>query len=282
MGNLLRMDTYRIFRSKTFFVCLILAFALAVASAPVDKLLSSLGQMFATEVTETAKTSDEFSDEDVLALETTKDAIRFRTEEKLSNLIKKPFTFLATLLLLISVCSFYYADAEGGYIKNIAGQMPMKGFTILSKFLASVSHNFIFMALCVVGNIIGTLTVRHFVPDDAILSSIGIFFLKLLLIQSICALLVLFVSTMQNKSLGNVMAVLFGLGFVMPLIYELIDVQLINRLFKDAGAVFAKYMPDVLLGETSPDPLTAILVSVIFGGFFLLLAIRIFDRKDVK
>ena len=282
MVNLFRMDTYRIFRCKTFFVCLIVAFALALGSAPFEKLLFSLGRMFVTDATATVQASDEFTSEDAQEMEKIKNSMEFNTKARLSDMISNPFTFLSSMLMLLSVCFYFYADVENGYIKNIAGQMPQKGFTILSKFLAAGVHNMIFMLACVIGNIAGTLTVRHFVPDSAVVSSIGVFFLKFLLVQSICALILLFVSTFRNKSLGTVTAVLMGLGFIMPIIYGLIDNQLINRLFKDAGEVFSKYMPDVLMGQNAPDALTSVLVSVAFGGFFLLLAIRIFDRKDVK
>lgn len=44
----------------------------------------------------------------------------------------------------------------------------------------------------------------------------------------------------------------------------------------------SKYMPDTVMGEKPLDTMKAILVALVTGGVFLPLAIRIFDRKDVK
>ena len=41
-------------------------------------------------------------------------------------------------------------------------------------------------------------------------------------------------------------------------------------------------MPDTVMGENPLDTVKAIVVAVVTGGIFLPLAIRIFDRKDVK
>ena len=43
-----------------------------------------------------------------------------------------------------------------------------------------------------------------------------------------------------------------------------------------------EYMPDQLLRDSAPKALDAILVSAVTTGVFLPLAIRVFDRKDVK
>ena len=122
------------------------------------------------------------------------------------------------MLVLLSLCYFFYADVENGYIKNIAGQMPMKGFTVLSKFQAAIVHNLIFAAAGIVGNLIGTMIVQRLVVDGAVLDSIRVLALKLLLFQSLCAILLLVVFTFRSKSLGMILAVLFGLGLT-SLIY---------------------------------------------------------------
>ena len=39
MGKLIRMDLYRMLKSKSFLVCLAIAFVLALVNAPVAKLM---------------------------------------------------------------------------------------------------------------------------------------------------------------------------------------------------------------------------------------------------
>ena len=330
MVNLFRMDLYRMVRAKSFYICLVLTFALALATAPLTKLLYSLSRVLGVE-TATEEKAPELSEiQFVMALddsgidentdlstlgpekmakiltdagvsgdvteadpdsalgavltqwggdtETLKKEMKkisdskkeFPAEQKLSGIIGEPFPMLGLMLALLSLCSFFYADTENGYIKNIAGQMPMKGFTVLSKFLASIVHNLAFIAAGIIGNVIGTLLVQRIAADPAAADSIRILCLKLLLLESICAILLLVVSTFRNKSLGMILAVLIGLGLT-PLIYAGINEGLKQIFSKETD--ISQYMPDVVMNDPS-DTVKAILVALVTGG--------IFDRKDVK
>ena len=256
MGKLIRMDLYRMGKVRAFVVCLILAFALALGSAPLAKLMYTLANTLSPE---------------------TNDA--FAAEAKLSAIIADPFVMVNAMLLLLSLCFFFYADVENGYIKNIAGQMPMKGFTILSKFIAASVHNLIFAAAGIIGNLIGTMIVQRIVVDGAVLDSVRILVLKLLLMQSLCAILLLVVSTFRSKALGMILAVLFGLGLT-TIIYMGINAGL-QPIFGESTDI-SRYMPDMVMNETPLDTVKALLVAIVTGAVFLPLAIRIFDRKDVK
>ena len=203
----------------------------------------------------------------------------FSSEQNLSAIISEPFPMLGLMLILISVCYFFYADVENGYIKNIAGQMPMKGFTVLSKFLAAIVHNLVFITAGILGNLIGTLIVQRIVVDSGILEGLRILALRFLLLNSICAIILLVVATFQNKSLGMILAVVIGLG-MSKLVYLGIDTGL-EKLFGKPMNV-SQYMPDSVMGDNPPETVKAILVALVTSGVFLPLAIRIFDRKDVK
>ena len=48
------------------------------------------------------------------------------------------------------------------------------------------------------------------------------------------------------------------------------------------GTDISKIMPDTVMNETPLDTLKALAVAIVTGAVFLLPAIRIFDRKDVK
>ena len=256
MGKLLRMDLYRMLKSKAFLICLAVAFVLALANAPVAKLMYTLANSLSSEINET-----------------------FANEVNLSSILTDPFPMMGLMLALLSLCFFFYADVENGYIKNIAGQMPMKGFTILSRFVASGVHNLCFAAAGIIGNLIGTVLVQRIVMDSNVLDSIRVLALKLLLAQSLCAMLVLVVSTFRSKSLGMILAVLFGLGLT-SLIYMGINEGL-KPLFGE-GTDISMIMPDSVMNEKPLDTVKALLIAVVACGIFLLPAIRIFDKKDVK
>ena len=97
--------------------------------------------------------------------------------------------------------------------------------------------------------------------------------------QSLCAILLLVVSTFRSKPLGMILAVLFGLGMT-SLIYMGINEGL-RRIFGPETDI-SKFMADSVMNENPLDTVKALLVSVVTGCVFLIPAIRIFDRKDVK
>lgn len=256
MGKLIRMDLYRMLKSKSFLVCIILTFVLAMIEALLSRLLFILAKSLSSEINET-----------------------FPAEVNLYEILVNPFPMMGMMLIMISLCYFYYADVENGYIKNIAGQMPMKGFTVLSKFMATVVHNLMFIVVGIIGSLIGTILVQKITMNFDVVDTIRILVLKLMLVQSLCAILLLAVATCQSKSLGMILAVLFGLKLT-PVIYFGINEGL-KQIF-GPGTDIKAYMPDTVMSEKPLETVKALLVSIVTGVIFLVPAIRIFDRKDVK
>ena len=77
MGKLIRMDLYRMLKSKTFLVCLTVAFVLALANAPVAKLMYTLANSLSSEINET-----------------------FANEVNLSSILTDPFPMMGLMLAL--------------------------------------------------------------------------------------------------------------------------------------------------------------------------------------
>ena len=258
MVNLVRMDLYRMNKARSFRVCLILAFILALSSTPFEYLMYQLGRMLST-------SSDQIG--------------TFPTTIEFSTLLSRSAAPLTVLLALLSIVNFYYADMEGGYIKNIAGQMPKKGFSMISRFIASVPHNLAFMLVTVIGSVIGSVIFQKITFDASILEGLGTFLLKLLLLTSICSILLLITGAFRNKSFGMILAVLIGLTLT-SLLYTLVINPGLNKIFSKVD--ITPYMPDAVLTEDKPGALRAILVSAVTIAIFLPLSARVFDRKDVK
>ena len=73
---------------------------------------------------------------------------------------------------------------------------------------------------------------------------------------------------------------LFGCG-LLGLVYSGISTGL-KSLLGLKNFQLSNYMPDQLLGLLNPSTETALIVAVVTGTVFLLLAIRVFDRRDVR
>ncbi len=54
MGKLIRMDLYRMLKSRSFLICLGLSFLMALGSAPIGKLMFNLALTLSAELTQTA------------------------------------------------------------------------------------------------------------------------------------------------------------------------------------------------------------------------------------
>ena len=255
MANLIRMDLYRMVKAKSFLVCLLVTFGLALSGAPLAWLLARFAASFATQ------------------------GVPFATQTNLSVILGDPFPMLGLMITLLSLCWFFHADVEHGYIKNIAGQVPMKGLAVLSRFIAAFVHNAAFAAASILGNLIGALLVLRVVPDSQVADSLRLLVLRLLLAQSLSAVLLLAVTTFRSKALGMTLAVVFGLGLT-PLIYMGINSGLSQLM--GPGTDISTIMPDTVMYEMPLDTLKALAVAAGWGALFLVPAIRIFDRKDVK
>ena len=259
MRNMLRMDLYRMSKSRYVRVCLLLALLFGLAQTPAKLALEGIARAFASGANLSG--------------------IKPITQITLSSIFYDPFCIfnLNALLAMLAVCSFFYADQEYGYIKNIAGQMPRRGYTVLSKFLASIPLNVMIVAAGIIGNLLGSVILRPVVADADVMASIGNCLLKLLLLQSVCSILLLVTACFRGKAFGTALSVLFATG-AMSLVYEAVNSGLSQAI---KGFNIRDFMPDALM--TNPTPtVNALLSAVISTALFLTLSIRIFDKKDVK
>jgi len=256
MGNLIRMDLFRLRKIKGFWICLILAFLMAAAMTPLGRLLVFVSKF----IEDTGET--------------------FPATANLSAILMDTYPLLNVMLAMLSASAFFYMDIENGYIKNIAGQMPQKGYTILSKFIAIIPHNILFAVVGIGGKLIGSLIFQKIIVDGDVTKGIVTVLLKILLLQSLCAILLLAGATIGSKSLAVVVSVVMGLGLT-SILYLGVD-SLLGQLFKNKTWLVSDYTPDMLLSNQSPDVLVSVLSAVITIVIFLLPAIKIFDKKDIK
>lgn len=251
MGNLIKMDWYRLRTSMFFIISTLVAFVLNLTASIAIPLLERA-----------------FSPQTANA------------PVALSKIITNPDNFPFILVfMLISLVSFSYSDIANGYIKNIAGQLPNKGYTVISKFIVIALHNFIFVCLVLASGLIGTFITKKVVVDENLFTGILVFFIKWLLTMALTAIL-LFVSTgLKNKTIASVLGVLLGSG-ALSLVY-----MGLNSLFQGNIDV-NEFTPDSLFGSLSASSLSlvlnAVIVSAVCIAIFLPLTVKVFKNRDVK
>ena len=267
MRNIIRMDYYRLVHSKSFKINMLLVFFISLMSKPITMWMFKLMNNIAEQL------SEEGNEIEVIAYPDT---------VMLSSLLCDPFGYTILIVLcLICMIGFAYADIANGYIKNYAGQLTKKGNSIISKFTVIGILNMFFMIAALAGSVIGELLVRKIECDPGVPQAVGTFFLKFLLLQSLCTILLFFTAGIKQKTIATVAGVVLGSG-MLGLAYMGLN-SVIEKVFKLESFNINDYAPDSLLvSGGNLAAANALLVSVVIIAVFLPLTVRIFNKSDVK
>ncbi len=257
MGNVLRMDMYRLFKSTSYKVIWICIALLNLMSGPVEKGL----YLIAKYVSKSAKAS-------------------YPSTFSVASIIAKPIGTIDGMLMLLSIVWFSYADLGHGYIKNIAGQLPKKGQTVISKFIAIEFHNLFLLLTAAVFQFAGLIIFRS--PDFSGCGKALIYLaVNWCLYMAISSVILMFSTGFKSKNAATVVAVLMGTG-MLALFYNLIDLGIHKIPFDFCEKIsLAKFMPDALL-SSKPPIIKSLIVSACFVVVLTRLTIDIFNKKDIK
>ncbi len=292
MGNVIKMDIYRLLTSLSFKVCLIVVFLLNLADGPIQKLTYHLGKMLLK------SSGDEDSQK---ALENMGEWV---AEFHFGNLIANQLGVICTVVLLLCIVYFCYADIQHGYIKNIAGQLPSRGHTIVSKYAVIQFTVIVFYAVSVIGNFIGQLIVGRkpifdmYISGEldletgesaagqtfTMLQAFAEFGVKFLLLTAVCSLILLLTTGIGSNVAGTIVAVVCGAGFT-GLVYSGISAG-INKLFSfKEDFVLSDYMPDSLYRTdlfAEEQVLRGLIVGIISIFILMFFTTRLYNKKDIK
>ncbi|MBR1750196.1 MAG: hypothetical protein IJ740_04805 [Ruminococcus sp.] len=258
MLNIIRMDLYRMYKTKSFRICLIIVTLLNLAVGPLEKALFNM-------VADLSDTESLWDNNTVF-----------------SEILGAPFGTFDTIAVMLSVVWFTHADIADGYIKNIAGQLPRKGHTVISKFCALIVHNAMFTLAAIIGQTIGQMIVRKVDFSTGIADAAGDLCIRFLLLMAMSSLVLFFTTAVGARTGGSIIAVLWGGGF-LSLAYSGVD-MLFSKLLKMDDFQLGDYMPDSNFHE-SADAFSsgrAFIVAIVFIVALNVLSINVFNKKDVK
>ena len=269
MHNIINMDFYRLVTSKSFKISTTLVFIISLLSKLINKgLYELLGRL-----------SEQISENGGAEVEP---LAAYPASVNFSSLLCSPFGYTVLIVLcLICMIGFAYSDIANGYIKNFAGQMSAKGNTVISKFIVTAFLNLFYMTAALAGSTIGEAVVRTVDLDADVPQGILTFFLKFLLLQALCTILLFFTAGIRQKTLATVAGVVLGSG-MLGLAYMGLN-AMIGKVFKTDSFNINDYAPDSLLTSGGNVAVfNALIVSAVIIAIFLPLTVRIFNRSDVK
>ena len=178
MFNAVRMDIYRLIHTKSAYVILVIAMALAIAMSGMTALVRSMATESIVETTDdvtmVSESDSEIADEyDTASAESSNGptaTVGLEMDESdmsdevptIADMVESDIAGLdLALLLAIFTVLFSTADLNSGYIKSVGGQVKCRGVLLFSKMIALSVFTLVAMALDVIVQCIATPLFLH-------------------------------------------------------------------------------------------------------------------------
>lgn len=284
MLNYIKMDLYRMFRMKSFYVVGILLAAATIFTTSMSVLDYNMmkeeyeknPQIYEQEIS---------SDEEPvnLGMEVTIPASPGEMvtvyDQVYANLHGK---FIALFMVIFAVL-FSASDMSSGYIKNIGGQMKNRGALVLSKAFALFVYTVLAMLFYL---IIQTAVQAVCFPEfqTGSLKDLAVYAATQLILHYALLLICMAVTIIsRSKVFSMTFAVLLCMN-VMVIIYSTVDKIIAKLGIEDFNLIRYTVTGRMSLLEMSPSAeacMKALLVAVLFGAAVILLSGQIFRKRDI-
>lgn len=271
MANLIKMDLFRLFKTKSYklllLVSLSIAFIAIAAIAGIAKLIPILGE------------------ESQFALSMMFPFASWAKDVSVFDIMYTSLYALAPMVISIATAIFISSEHSSGYIKNIAGQVKNKGMLVAAKFATLAFATFTIFVSYLVGAFAsaqlflhGSLNYTGFMDFAAV---IGV---KYLLFLSVVAIIIFLCTLTKSSSLAIAFGVIFGTGMT-TIVYTAVSFFL-ETVTKHSIQV-ASFTPDgfafKLSMATQPEILAkGCVLSVIYIAVFLILSAVVMNKRDTR
>ena len=284
MFNCIKMDLYRMFRMKSFYVIgIILAaatfFTTSMSVLDYNMMKEEAGQNSQVYEQETSSDEEPVNLGMDVTIPTRPGEMVTVYDQVYANLHGK---FIALFMVIFAVL-FSASDLSSGYIKNIGGQMKNRGNLILSKAVALFIYTVLTMLFYLCTQTVAQAVCFHELQlgslrDLAVYSAIQILLHYVLLL--ICMAITIIT---RSKVFSMAFAVLFCMN-VMVILYSTVDKILARFGIEDFNMLQYTVTGRMALLEMAPSAggcVKALTVAVVFGLAVLALSSQIFRKRDI-
>ena len=284
MFNCIKMDLYRMFRMKSFYVIgIILAaatfFTTSMSVLDYNMMKEEAGQNSQVYEQETSSDEEPVNLGMDVTIPTRPGEMVTVYDQVYANLHGK---FIALFMVIFAVL-FSSSDLSSGYIKNIGGQMKNRGNLILSKAVALFIYTVLTMLFYLCIQTVAQAVCFHELQlgslrDLAVYSAIQILLHYVLLL--ICMAITIIT---RSKVFSMAFAVLFCMN-VMVILYSTVDKILARFGIEDFNMLQYTVTGRMALLEMAPSAggcVKALTVAVVFGLAVLALSSQIFRKRDI-
>ena len=299
MFNAVRMDIYRLIHTKSAYVILVIAMALAIATSGMTALIRS---MAADSIVETndqvnmvSESDSEIADEyDTASAESSNGptaTVGLEMDESdmsdevptIADMVESDIAGLdLALLLAIFTVLFSTADLNSGYIKSVGGQVKCRG-VLLSKMIALSVFTFVAMALDVIVQCIATPLFLHgaeFGDAADLFKMLGSqYVVTLLFVYFVMAMAII----IKNNVISMIIAVCMCTG-IFTLIFSGINI-LIEKIgvknFDINDYLIVNQISELDLSASAKTVGGAFAVAAVWAVVSLIAVYGVFKRRDI-
>lgn len=296
MFNAIRMDVYRLFKTKSTYIILVIMIALSVMGTGLMSVMTEMTEAEGQQV-QTEQMSDNvgYAGDDDQLYEDTEGAqsqVSVSVSESdpdendnsvLSFVMSDISGLQAGLFIIIFTVLFSMADINSGFIKSIGGQVKGRGVLIASKMVAIA----IFTAIVIIADFLTQLIAVNIFFDDAAVGSaseiVRLLSSQFVLNFALAVLMMAIAMIIKNNVVSMIIGVCMCSG-----IFELIFMG-INYLMDKIGfndfdinnILITGKIQNVTIGADASDIGYALLAAAIYIAVSVFAVYNVFKHRDI-
>lgn len=296
MFNAIRMDVYRLFKTKSTYIILVIMIALSVMGTGLMSVMTEMTGAESQQVqTEQMSDNADYAGEDDQFNEDTEEAqsqLSVSVSESdpdendnsvLSFAMSDIAGLQAGLFIIIFTVLFSMADINSGFIKSIGGQVKGRGVLIVSKMVAIA----IFTAIVIIADFLTELIAVNIFFDDAVVGSaseiVRLLSSQFVLNFALAVLMMAIAIIIKNNVVSMIIGVCMCSG-----IFELIFMG-INYLMDKIGfddfdinnILITGKIQNVTIGADAADIGYALLTAAIYIAVSVFAVYNVFKHRDI-
>ena len=296
MFNAIRMDVYRLFKTKSTYIILVIMLALSVMGTGLMSVMTEMTGAERQQVqTEQMSDKADYAVEDDQFNEDTEGAqsqlsvsvSEIDPDENDNSVLSFAMSDIsglqAGLFIIIFTVLFSMADINSEFIKSIGGQVKSRGVLIVSKMAAIA----IFTAIVIIADFLTELIAVNIFFDDAVVGSaseiVRLLSSQFVLNFALAVLMMAIAIIIKNNVVSMIIGVCMCTG-----IFELIFMG-INYLMDKIGfsdfdinnILITGKIQNVTIGADAADIGYALLTAAIYIAVSVLAVYNVFKHRDI-
>lgn len=296
MFNAIRMDVYRLFKTKSTYIILVIMLAMSVMGTGLMSVMTEMTVAERQQVqTEQMSDNADYAGEDDQFNEDTEGAqsqlsvsvSEIDPDENDNSVLSFAMSDIsglqAGLFIIIFTVLFSMADINSGFIKSIGGQVKGRGVLIVSKMAAIA----IFTAIVIIADFLTELIAVNIFFDDAVVGSaseiVRLLSSQFVLNFALAILMMAIAIIIKNNVVSMIIGVCMCSG-----IFELIFMG-INYLMDKIGfsdfdinnILITGKIQNVTIGADTADIGYALLTAAIYIAVSVLAVYNVFKHRDI-